>query len=77
MFAGIAYVTILGSVSVSTIPIVGTLREVHSLMRPRFSEGLRMTTRSGMFDFCWMGRGPKLRGGAISFSWDGGGRGTY
>ena len=61
MFAGIAYVTILGSVSVSMIPIVGTFMLVHSLIRPRFSDGLRITTRSGMLDFCWIGRGPKLR----------------
>ena len=60
MLAGIAYVTILGSVSVSTIPIVGTFIVVHSLIKPRFSDGLRMTTRSGILDFCWIGLGPKL-----------------
>ena len=47
MLAGIAYVTILGSVSVSTIPTVGMLEMLHSLINARFSDGLRMTTMSG------------------------------
>ena len=61
MLAGMAYVTILGSVSVSTIPTVGMFEMLHSLINARFSEGLRTTTMSGRWDPARMGLGPKLR----------------
>lgn len=53
--------TILGSVSVSTIPTVGMLEMLHSLINARFSEGLRTTTMSGRCEPALIGLGPKLR----------------
>jgi hypothetical protein len=57
---GTANVTTLGSQSVSTNPMVGTLDAVHSLMAPRFSDGLRKMATSGRWEFAAMGPRPKL-----------------
>jgi hypothetical protein len=40
--------------------MVGTLDAVHSLMAPRFSEGLRKMATSGRWEFAAMGPRPKL-----------------
>jgi hypothetical protein len=40
--------------------MVGTLDAVHSLMAPRFSDGLRKMATSGRWEFAAMGPRPKL-----------------